>query len=131
MVTEMECSGCGSRMTDADIIAERKKNPLLIACCPERKMVPVHNQPALGHLAYEPADVTLSNAAAVLAQWCPAHADLPRVIAITSEIAAPTVAVPGMIEPHCGEEAGGVQKPLPKTGHFPKTKVIPILGTIS
>lgn len=35
------CDGCGSRMTDAELIAARAANPKLIACCPERKMVPL------------------------------------------------------------------------------------------
>jgi hypothetical protein len=33
------CSGCGSEMTDAELAAERAKNPKLRSCCPERKMV--------------------------------------------------------------------------------------------
>jgi hypothetical protein len=32
------CTGCGSAMTDAEIIEKRLHNPKLRACCPERKM---------------------------------------------------------------------------------------------
>ena|ERR1041385_7569972 len=31
------CDGCGSMLTDAQIIAMRKSDPKIISCCPERK----------------------------------------------------------------------------------------------
>lgn len=33
------CSGCGSTWSDEDLARERKANPRLLSCCPERKMV--------------------------------------------------------------------------------------------
>lgn len=33
------CSGCGSKMTDAELATQRSQNPDLISCCPDRKMV--------------------------------------------------------------------------------------------
>lgn len=36
----LACTGCGSRQTDAELIAAREANPALIACCPERDMQP-------------------------------------------------------------------------------------------
>lgn len=37
----LRCSGCGSLMTDDELVRERGKRPSLMSCCPERKMVPV------------------------------------------------------------------------------------------
>lgn len=44
-MTRYACTGCGSTMTDAEILEGRKVNPLLMACCPERNMQPVFAQP--------------------------------------------------------------------------------------
>lgn len=33
------CNGCGSNWSDAQLIAERERDPRIIACCPERKMI--------------------------------------------------------------------------------------------
>jgi hypothetical protein len=35
------CEGCGSSMTDEDLIALREKRPGTLSCCPERKMRPI------------------------------------------------------------------------------------------
>jgi hypothetical protein len=37
----MECTGCGSKWTDAELAEAKAKDPRLISCCPERKMVEV------------------------------------------------------------------------------------------
>lgn len=37
----LRCSGCGTLMTDDELVREREKRPSLMSCCPERKMVPV------------------------------------------------------------------------------------------
>lgn len=33
------CTGCGSTMTDAELIAMRKGDDRILSCCPERKMM--------------------------------------------------------------------------------------------
>lgn len=34
------CTGCGTDMTDAELVDLRKRDPRVVSCCPERKMVP-------------------------------------------------------------------------------------------
>lgn len=38
----VRCTGCGSSWTDEQLAEERQKNPNLLSCCPERKMLPAY-----------------------------------------------------------------------------------------
>jgi hypothetical protein len=40
------CAGCGSSWNDERLTMEKKSNPKLISCCPDRKMVDVYTHPA-------------------------------------------------------------------------------------
>ena len=37
---QFQCSGCGCTWTDEELKARRQKNPRLLSCCPERRLVP-------------------------------------------------------------------------------------------
>ena len=36
MVKAVRCTGCGSSRSDKNLAEERKRNPKLLSCCPER-----------------------------------------------------------------------------------------------
>lgn len=40
MANLVVCLGCGSNWTDDDLAEAKRRDPSLLSCCPERRMVP-------------------------------------------------------------------------------------------